>query len=109
LTLIRQGVNLPGAITRSVNGLTTKVQGDCLNKMVGFGILERIAYGEIPPRVEYKLTIFGQRLISILDAVSELQQEIDADSQQHNKALEPNDKKWSVESKQQSASAQFDR
>ena len=99
LTLIRQGVNRPGAITRSVNGLTTKVQGDCLNKMVGFGILERIAYGEIPPRVEYKLTIFGQRFISILDAVSELQHEIDADSQQHNKALEPNDEKWSVESK----------
>jgi DNA-binding HxlR family transcriptional regulator len=84
LTLIRQGVDRPGAITRSIDGLTTKVQGDCLNKMVSFGLLERIAYGEIPPRVEYKLTILGQRFGSILDAVSELQREIDFSSQQHN-------------------------
>ncbi len=96
LTLIRQGVNRPGAITRSIDGLTTKVQGDCLNKMVSFGILERIAYGEIPPRVEYNLTILGQRFVSILDAVSELQHEIDTASQQHNTALEPNDEKLSL-------------
>jgi DNA-binding HxlR family transcriptional regulator len=77
LTSIREGVNRPGSITRSIDGLTTKVQGDCLNKMVGFGILERIAYGEIPPRVEYKFTAFGQRFSSILDAIAELQQELD--------------------------------
>jgi DNA-binding HxlR family transcriptional regulator len=78
LTSIREGVNRPGAIARSIDGLTTKVQGDCLNKMVGFGILARIAYGEIPPRVEYKFTLFGERFSSILDAVTELQQELDA-------------------------------
>jgi DNA-binding HxlR family transcriptional regulator len=96
LNSIRQGVNRPGAITRSIDGLTTKVQGDCLHKMVSFGILERIAYGEIPPRVEYKLTIFGQRFSSLLDAVSELQQEIDATHHPHKKTLEPNGDKESV-------------
>ena len=95
LTSIRQGVNRPGAITRSIDGLTTKVQGDCLHKMVGFGILERIAYGEIPPRVEYKLTSFGQRFGSILDAVAELQHEIDADCERHDQVLEPNERKRS--------------
>jgi DNA-binding HxlR family transcriptional regulator len=88
LTSIRQGVNRPGAIARSIDGLTTKVQGDCLSKMVSFGILERIAYGEIPPRVEYKLTNFGQRFISILDAVAKLQHEIDAVNQPHDKTVE---------------------
>ena len=78
LTLIRQGVDRPGAITRSIDGLTTKVQNDCLNKMLSFGILEKISYPEVPPRVEYKLTNFGQRLIAILDAVAQLQREIDA-------------------------------
>lgn len=87
LTLIRQGVDRPGTITRSIDGLTTKVQGDCLNKMVSCGILERIAYGEIPPRVEYKLTDLGQRFVSILDAVADLQQEIDAGSQRHNNSV----------------------
>ncbi|MEO0759823.1 MAG: helix-turn-helix domain-containing protein [Cyanobacteria bacterium J06648_16] len=79
LTLICQGVDRPGAITRSVNGLTTKVQNDCLRKMVGFGILEKFSYPEVPPRVEYKLTDFGRRFAKILDAIAELQCEIDAD------------------------------
>lgn len=79
LTLIRQGVDRPGAITRSVEGLTTKVQNDCLNKMVGFDILEKVAYPEVPPRVEYKLTQFGQRFVAILDAVAELQRKLEAD------------------------------
>lgn len=80
LTLICQGTDRPGAITRSIDGLTTKVQNDCLNKMVSFGILEKRSYPEVPPRVEYKLTAFGQRFVVILDAVAALQHEIDAGS-----------------------------
>ncbi len=79
LTLICQGVDRPGAITRSIDGLTTKVQNDCLSKMVNFGILEKFSYPEVPPRVEYKLTNFGRRFISILDAIAELQREMDVD------------------------------
>lgn len=79
LTLIRQGVERPGAITRSIDGLTTKVQNDCLNKMVSFDILEKVSYPEVPPRVEYKLTDFGQRFITLLDVVAALQREIDAE------------------------------
>lgn len=78
LNSIRQGVNRPGAIARSIDGLTTKVQNDCLNKMVGFNILEKIAYPEVPPRVEYNLTQFGQRFTVILDAIAQLQRELDA-------------------------------
>jgi len=80
LTLIYQGIDRPGAITRSIDGLTTKVQNDCLSKMVSFGILEKHSYPEIPPRVEYKLTAFGQRFVVILNAVTALQHEIDAGS-----------------------------
>jgi DNA-binding HxlR family transcriptional regulator len=78
LTLIRQGVDRPGAMTRSIEGLTTKVQNDCLSKMVSFDILEKVAYPEVPPRVEYKLTQFGQWFVAVLDAVAELQQELEA-------------------------------
>lgn len=79
LTLIRQDVNRPGLITRSIDGLTTKVQNDCLQKMVNFGILKKLSYPETPPHVEYKLTAFGQRFITILDAIEALQQELDTD------------------------------
>jgi len=47
--------------------------------MLSFGILEKVSYPEVPPRVEYKLTDFGQRFIGILDAVAELQSEIASD------------------------------
>ncbi|WP_199321941.1 helix-turn-helix domain-containing protein [Leptolyngbya sp. FACHB-321] len=77
LTLVRQGVDRPGAITRSIEGLTTKVQSDCLSKMVSFNILQKVVYPEVPPRVEYKLTAFGQRFVTILDAVAELQRELE--------------------------------
>lgn len=78
LTLIRQGINRPGAIARSVDGLTTKVQSDCLRKMVNLGILEKIAYPEVPPRVEYELTPIGERFVAILDTLAELQGDVDA-------------------------------
>ena len=84
LILIRQGVNRPGAIARSIDGLTTKVQNDCLNKMVSFNILEKTAYPEVPPRVEYNLTQFGQRFTIILDAIAQLQCELDASEKQIN-------------------------
>lgn len=77
LTLIRQGINRPGVIVRSVDGLTTKVQSECLRKMVNLGILEKITYPEVPPRVEYELTQIGERFVTILDALTDLQRDID--------------------------------
>lgn len=76
LACVRAGVNRPGAMTRSLQGLTTKVQNDCLRKMVSYGILRRRSFPEVPPRVEYELTPFGTRFVAILDAVEELQREL---------------------------------
>lgn len=75
---IAGGVVRPGAITRHIEGLTTKVQTDCLKKMTGFGILARQDYSEIPPRVEYQLTEIGERLLEILTTVEALQLDIEA-------------------------------
>jgi len=61
-----------------MQGLTTKVQNDCLRKMVRFGVLARVAYPEVPPRVEYALTAFGERFVTILDAIEGLQHQADA-------------------------------
>lgn len=73
LSLIRQGINRPGAMERSVEGLTTKVLNERLRKLVNFGILEKKIFPEVPPRVEYQLTDFGQRFIGILDAIEDLE------------------------------------
>ena len=75
--LLATGVNRPGEMVRSVDGLTTKVLNDCLRKNLDFGIINRVAYPEIPPRVEYEITAFGTRFIRILDQIESLQREIE--------------------------------
>ena len=75
--LLANGINRPGEMVHSVEGLTTKVLNACLKKNVEFGILERIAYNEVPPRVEYRVTAFGTKFIKILDELEKLQSEIE--------------------------------
>lgn len=77
LRLVMKGVNRPGAMERSVDGLTTKVLNERLRKLVRFGILRRVAYPEIPPRVEYQLTPFGEKFIGVLRAIEQLENEIE--------------------------------
>ena len=74
LCLIREGVNRPGAMTRAVDGLSTKVLNERLSELLNFGIVNKISYPEIPPRVEYKFTEFGQRFIKILDTIDKLEE-----------------------------------
>lgn len=77
--LLANGINRPGAMVRSVEGLTTKVLNECLRKNTKFGILERVNYNEVPPRVEYKVTEFGTKFIRILDELEKLQSEIESE------------------------------
>jgi DNA-binding HxlR family transcriptional regulator len=74
LARIRRGITRPGALVRACPGLSTKVLNERLAKMVRFGILQRVAFPEIPPRVEYHLTELGRSFVKILDAIEELQQ-----------------------------------
>jgi DNA-binding HxlR family transcriptional regulator len=74
LRLIRTGTNRPGAMTRATQGLTTKVLNERLSDLINFGIVEKISYPEIPPRVEYKLTDFGTRFVEILDIIDGLEE-----------------------------------
>ena len=77
LQLIRQGICRPGVLERSVEGLTTKVLNERLRKLVDYGVVTRRAYAEIPPRVEYELTPFGEKFAHVLDAIDELEADYD--------------------------------
>lgn len=66
---IASGIERPGALTRSIEGLTTKVQSECLRKMLQLGVLERHGFAEIPPRVEYKVTDIGLKLLEVYKAL----------------------------------------
>ncbi len=67
-------------MVRSVDGLSTKVLNSCLRRNIEFGIIERIAYPEIPPRVEYVVTPFDNKFIRILDELEKLQEEIETET-----------------------------
>lgn len=75
--LLANDVNRPGEMVRSVEGLTTKVLNQCLRKNIEFGILERISYNEVPPKVEYKVTELGKKFMAVLDELETLQREIE--------------------------------
>ncbi len=75
LQLIRQGICRPGLMERSIEGLTTKVLNERLRKLTRYQIIQRHAYHEIPPRVEYYLTPFGEKFVSILDELAALDEE----------------------------------
>lgn len=77
LQMVQQGINRPGAMERAIDGLTTKVLNERLRKLLNYGILQRYAYSEIPPRVEYKLTAFGEKFVHILNEIEKLNQEIE--------------------------------
>ena len=74
--LLDDGIKRPGEMVRRVEGLSTKVLNQCLRKNVAFGILERKAFPEIPPRVEYAITPFGRKFVRVLDELRKLQQEV---------------------------------
>jgi DNA-binding HxlR family transcriptional regulator len=77
LRAVRAGVCRPGAMEHAIEGLSKKVLNERLSKLVRFGILEKQAYPELPPRVEYRLTPFGSKFCGVLDGIDALQREID--------------------------------
>ena len=73
LEVVRGGTRRPGAIESAVPGLTQKVLNERLRKLTRYGVLERLAYPEVPPRVEYFLTDFGRQFADILDRIRALE------------------------------------
>ncbi|MEZ5975755.1 MAG: winged helix-turn-helix transcriptional regulator [Planctomycetota bacterium] len=78
LDQLRAGVNRPGALERTAEGLSTKVLNERLRKICGLGLAERQAFPEVPPRVEYHLTPFGQEVALLLDRMQTLQARFEA-------------------------------
>ena len=56
-------------LERAIPNITQKMLGQQLRRMEADGIVVRKAYPEVPPRVEYSLTPWGQALCPALDAI----------------------------------------
>ncbi|RCS44595.1 transcriptional regulator [Bremerella cremea] len=69
---IGEGIQRPGQLERALEDISAKVLSERLKRLVEYRIVERTNFPEIPPRVEYRLTPFGQRLLAIVDEVEQL-------------------------------------
>lgn len=58
-----------GELRQAVDGISGKVLADTLRDLERDGIVDRTAYDEMPPRVEYELTALGQTLREPLTAL----------------------------------------
>lgn len=59
---LMHGTHRYGELRRAVEKASDKVLIQQLKELQADGIVERIDYGEIPPKVEYSLTRFGRSL-----------------------------------------------
>jgi len=76
LGMVKNGVRRPGAMEHAIPGLSKKVLNERLRKLQRFGILAKRSYAEVPPRVEYRLTPFGEKFSGLMDEVEALQREM---------------------------------
>jgi len=74
--LIQRGIRRPGAMERTVEGLTAKVLNDCLRLLVSYDVLEKRSYPEVPPRVEYYFTPFGRTFVETFKFLDALEKQL---------------------------------
>ncbi|WNZ10040.1 helix-turn-helix domain-containing protein [Streptomyces sp. 11x1] len=59
-----------GELRRQLPGVSEKVLASHLREMEADGIVRRVSYDEVPPRVEYSLTDAGTRLNEALEPLA---------------------------------------
>lgn len=56
-------------LERAIPEITQKMLSQQLKQLEADGLIKRKSYNEMPPRVEYSLTEWGQNLCPVLDAL----------------------------------------
>lgn len=67
LWALKKDVKRNGELKKLIPNISQKMLTQQLRELEEVGIVERIAYPVIPPKVEYKLTESGKKLIPILE------------------------------------------
>lgn len=57
------------AIRKEMINITDAVLAATLKELIEDGLIDRVQYNEIPPRVEYKLTDKGKSVVPILQSI----------------------------------------
>jgi len=67
LWALKKDVKRNGELKKLIPNISQKMLTQQLRELESAGIVERIVYPVVPPKVEYKLTKSGQMLIPILE------------------------------------------
>jgi DNA-binding HxlR family transcriptional regulator len=67
--LISQGVRRPSDLQRTIPTASRRVLNLQIRELEFHGIIKRVVYPELPPKVEYYLTEFGESLIPVVSAM----------------------------------------
>jgi len=66
---ISQGTKRPGELQKKIPGATRRVLNMQLNQLEDHELISKKIYAELPPRVEYSLTEFGQSVLPVITAL----------------------------------------
>jgi DNA-binding HxlR family transcriptional regulator len=67
--MIRTDRNRYSVLLKNITEISKQTLTNQLRELESDGILERIIYPEIPPRVEYNITPYGSTLLPIIDSM----------------------------------------
>ena len=67
--MIRTDRNRYSILLRNITEISKQTLTNQLRELETDGIIERTIYPEIPPRVEYKITPYGNTLLPIIDSM----------------------------------------
>jgi DNA-binding HxlR family transcriptional regulator len=67
--MIRTDKNRYSILLKNITEISKQTLTNQLRELETDGILERIIYAEVPPRVEYKITPFGSSILPIIDSM----------------------------------------
>jgi len=74
LLILRNLLNRPwrfNELRKNLEGISQKVLTDNLRAMESDGIINRVVYAEVPPRVEYSLSELGESMRPIIKTMEE--------------------------------------
>ncbi len=60
-----------GELVDLIGGISRKVLTQTLRRLQGYGLVDRRAYAEAPPRVEYSLTDLGRTLVEPISVLTD--------------------------------------
>ncbi len=81
---LKDGAMRSGDLQRSFNGIANKMFTQTARELESLGLIERVVYPVVPPKVEYQLTPMGESVMPIIQQLGEWAEGISKQQQSNN-------------------------